>query len=243
MRQILIHFSIIVVFLILGYEKSFAKIYKIAIVNLIDTTLLHNHLGVTIFTNNIETFTCQLNCKEYIDKELSKYLRPKYEPSFIKMPDSLKAKFGSINNDWGSIKKAFKPWILSLRDKYDLVIYIENVPMSYGGLENLVLQSNGLFTEGLPYGANVVAYSTICFTAIIPSSIETIDYEQGFMKYLSRIKKTEFIGSRKEINPEMLPLIKTKLEELMDSKIEYFLTNSGLITKGDFAIMKSKKTE
>jgi hypothetical protein len=41
----------------------------------------------------------------------------------------------------------------------------------------------------------------------------------------------------------MLPLIKSKLEKLMDSKIEYFLTNSGLITKGDFAIMKVKKTQ
>jgi hypothetical protein len=63
------------------------------------------------------------------------------------------------------------------------------------------------------------------------------------MKFLIPIRKKEYFGNKIEINPIMLPLIKSKLEKLMDSQIEYFLTNSGIITKGDFAIMKSKKTE
>lgn len=243
MKLMLIRFSLLLIFAFLGCQNLHAKIRRIAIVNVIDTTLIHNHLGATIFTNKIDTFACQLNCKEFIDKELSRYLIEKYEVSFINMPDSLKAKVGSINNDWGYIKKAAKPWILSLKDKYDLVIYIENVPISNFSLKNVVLQSNGLFTEGVIYRIYVYAYSTISFTAITTKDLDILDYEQGLMKFMTPIRRTEYFGNKIVINPVMLPLIKSKLEKLMDSKIEYFLTNSGLITKGDFAIMKVKKTQ
>lgn len=243
MKQILFRSGLLLIITLLGCGNLFAKISRIAIVNVIETTLIHNHLGATIFTNKIDTFSCQLNCKDFIDKELSRYLIENYEVSFINMPDSLKVNVRSINNDWGYINKAAKPWILSLKDKYDLVIYVENVPISNFSLKNVVLQSNGLYTEGVIYRIYVYAYSTISFTAITTRDLDILDYEQGLMKFLIPIRKTEYFGNKIEINPIMLPLIKSKLEKLMDSQIEYFLTNSGLITKGDFAIMKSMKTD
>ena len=243
MKQTLIRFSLLIIFAFLGTGTLYAKIRRVAIVNVIDTTLIHNHLGVTIFTNKIDTFACQLSCKDFIDMELSRYLNEYYEVSYISMPDSLRVKVRSINNEWGYITKAAKPWILGLRDKYDLVIYVENVPKSNLSLKNVVLQSNGLYTAGSIFGIYVYAYSTISFTAINTRDLDILDYEQGLMKYIIPIRKNEYFGNKIEINPIMLPLIKSKLENLMDSQIEYFLTNSGLITKGDFAIMKSKKAE
>jgi len=242
MKQMLFRFSLLLIFALLG-QNLHAKIRRIAIVNVMDTTLIHNHLGATIFTNKIDTFACQLNCKEFIDKGLFSYLKETYEVSYISMPDSLRVKVRSINNEWNYITKAAKPWIMSLKDKYDHVIYVENVPKSNFSLKNVVLQSNGLYTEGVIYRIYVYAYSTISFTAITTRDLDILDYDQGLMKFLIPIRKNEYFGNKIEINPIMLPLIKSKLEKLMDSQIEYFLTNSGIITKGDFAIMKSKKAE
>ena len=68
---------------------------KIAIVSVADTTLIHQHLGFTAFTNFIDTIHINFSIINRMEKKLQTYLSPGFSVSVVQLPDSvLKVKNG-----------------------------------------------------------------------------------------------------------------------------------------------------
>lgn len=234
---------IIFILLLSSSEKSFSQLSRIAIINLVDTTLLYHHIGFTMFTNKIDTFDCKFNCKKYIDNELSRFLSSKYSLSFITITDSLISSNGSIYNAWG-IKKEVKLWLSNLKDDYEIVIFVESGEQAdYMNQTNQILKSSGLYSRGNPIKSWAAVYSTVKFIPLRTSSLKTLDYGLSGMKYLERIKNYKFPEEKILIKPEMLPIIKTDLENLLAYKIEYFLTKSFLLPQDAYDKLKILKVD
>jgi hypothetical protein len=145
---------------------------------------------------------------------------------------------GSIYNS-ADIKKEIKIWISNLKDQFDYIIFIET-----GEQEDLMdpkkqkLKTSGLYSRGDPTKSWVAVFSTINFTLIRTSNSETIDYEGSNMEYLLPIKQYQFSREDLLIDPEMLPVIKAELTKLLDYKLEYFLSNSFLVSIDDYNSFK-----
>jgi hypothetical protein len=137
------------------------------------------------------------------------------------------------------IKKEIKIWISNLKDQFDYIIFIET-----GEQEDLMdpkkqkLKASGLYSRGDPAKSWVAVFSTINFTLIRTSNSETIDYERSNMEYLLPIKEYQFSRENLLIDPEMLPVIKEELTKLLDYKLEYFLSNSFLVSIDDYNSFK-----
>lgn len=238
----------LVIFLLVPTVNIYAQLPTIAIINLSDSTLIHKHLGVTVFTNSTDTFDLQFNCKKYVDQKLIQFLSSKYTVSFITIPDTLLSKNKSIYNSWG-LKKTVKSWLASLKDKYEFVIYIEScrpdAGIQRGGmfLTNQTFYSSGLYSRGNPIKSSAAAYSTILFLAFRTSNQEELEYYPGMKSSTQPIKGYKFSKERMSIDPEMLPLIKTELVKLLDYKAEHFLTGTYLVPKDAYEALKLSKTE
>lgn len=225
-------------FLIIPVEKTIAQTSRIAIINLADSTLIYKHTGYTLFKNGADIFDCQFNSKSYIDEELTRILSLKYSVRFQSIPNSLLSPNGSIYNS-ADIKKEIKIWISNLKDQFDYIIFIET-----GEQEDLMdpkkqkLKASGLYSRGDPTKSWVAVFSTINFTLIRTSNSETIDYERSNMEYLLPIKEYQFSRENLLIDPEMLPVIKEELTKLLDYKLEYFLSNSFLVSIDDYNSFK-----
>jgi hypothetical protein len=237
----------LVVFLLVATAKTFAQLPNIAIINMVDSTIIHKHLGLTMFTNKVDTFNLKFNCQKYIDQELTKFLSPKYTVSFITIPDTLLFKCRSIFGFWG-LKKTFKPWLASLKDKYDFVIYVEPCRPG-GGIQGPTFQTNqtfwgsGLYSHGNPIKSSAFVYSSIVFFVYRTSNQVELEYYAGYKSSISQIKGYKFSDDRMSIDPEMLPVIKTGLVKLLDDKIEMFLTRSFLVPKDVYDEIKLSKAK
>lgn len=220
--------------------SSNAQQARIAIVNIADTTLLHTHLGTTAFTNAVDTFDCRFNCKNYLNKELVRFLSSRYEVDILTIPDSLIASNGSIINAFG-IKKDAKSWISGLEDKYAYLIYIESgLQEAWMRQTSHHFESSGLYSRGFIGGDWAAAYSTIALAAIKTSTLKTIFYNMGIYTGVKKIKNYKFSSERMMIDPEMLPVIKAELTKLMDQRVEYFLTKSFLLPQDAYDSVKMK---
>jgi|GEM_PF-1317665 hypothetical protein len=212
-------------FFILFSLNSSGQKTKVAIVNIIDTTLIHIHNGFTIFENKQDTFGCQLNIKQYVEDELLRLLSPKYSVSLVKIPDSY-IKNRSIYNFFG-VKKAVKSWILSLKGQFDYIILLEaNSIKPYNS--NQVFPSSGLFTRGVLSKKGASVYSSLTFTAYNISTFTPFDFWSTDMSHFAQVPDFKFADDKMRINNEMYPIIRTALTNLLDSKIELFLNRSFL---------------
>jgi len=239
----LINKFVLVVFLIASTTTTFGQLSKIAVVNLMDTTLYHIHYGTTIFTNKIDTFDCQFNCKKYVEQEIPRFLSSKYEVSVINIPDSILSKNGSIYDFWG-LKKAVKTWISTYKDKFDIIIYVESSKQFTSGYPgNHKLLSSGLYSQGNPIKSWAAVYSSTTFQAFRTSDSETIDYYSAYKLHFKVLKEYKFSKDRIVIDPEMLPFIKTRLKEMLDVELENFLTKTFIVSKDDYDNVKLVKTE
>ena len=241
--NILICKFLIICFLCFTTTNSFAQMTKIAVVNIMDTTLLHIHLGTTIFTNKTDTFSCQFNCKNYVEQQLLQFLSSKYTVSEISIPDTVLSKKGSIYDFWG-LKKSVKNWVISLKDQYDVIIYVESSKtMTAGYPTNKPLISSGLFSQGNPIKSWASAFSTVSFTAFKTPDAQRIEYGTGFIKPLKPIKGYKFSQDKISIDPEMIPIVKTELKTRLDEVIESFLTTSFIVPQDAYDNVKSTKSE
>jgi hypothetical protein len=233
----------LVIFLIISSTNTFGQLSKIAVVNIMDTTLFHIHYGTTIFTNKIDTFHCDFNCKKYVKRELLRFLSLKNEVSEINIPDSILAKNGSINDFWG-VKKTVKQWISTYKDQFDIIIFVESSKQEsspYPG--NHKLLASGLYSQGNPIKSWAAVYSTTIFRAFSTANSKMIDYDPGYLVNFEILKEYKFSKDKIIIDPEMLPLIKTQLVKILDDELENFLTNSLIVPKNIYDNMKSLKTE
>jgi len=217
-------------FVLLVYgQKNYAQLSRIALVNVADSNLLYKHIAFTGFKDNADTFNCQFNCKQYIDKELTRLLSARYAVNLISIPVSLLSPNGEIYFS-SDIKKEVNLWVSGFRNQYDYIIFIET-----GETDDIMdskkqkLYSSGLYSRGNPPNSWVAVYSTIRFSLVRTADAQNLDYESSGMDYILPIKEYQFSRDDVLIDPEMLPYIKSELSKLLDYKMEYFLSNSYLM--------------
>jgi hypothetical protein len=198
---------------------------RIAIINLMDTSLFHVNIGITVFNNSIEEFECQFNSKDYVNQVLESFLSGKLALEFLTIPASQSGKQGKKMN--------YKSWVEDHQALYKYVIFVENRPW-VDPLFNKQLNSNGLRTGVSAISSWAEVYSTIYFTAYRTSNLKTLSYDKSAWFYTRTMKDYEFLEEKTKINPGMLPLIKSKLAGLMDSRIEHFLVSSGLLSQLEY---------
>ena len=229
--------------LLFSGERTYAQNSRIAIINLVDSNLIYKHIGFKMFKDNADRFDCKFNCNEYIDKELTRLLSTRYTVSLISIPGSLIYPNGSIYNSF-DIKKEINSWISGIKDQYDYVIFVES-----GEQDDLMdskkqkLQSSGLYSRGNPLNSWVAVYTTARFSLIRTSNLENLDYDWGGMDYILQFNEYQFSRDAVLIDPEMLQLIRTQLIKLFDYKLEYFLTNSYLISGDEYTRLKILKVD
>ena len=223
--------------------NSFAQMKKIAVVNIMDTTLLHIHLGTTIFSNKIDTFSCQFNCKNYVEQQLLYFMSKNYTVNEISIPDSVLSKKRSIYDFFG-VKKSVKSWVMSLKGKYDIVIYVEsskNITTGYPSEKPLI--SSGLFSQGNVIKSWASAFSTISLTAFKTPDASVIECAGYYVDRFKKIKEYKFSQDKISIDPEMMPVVRAELIARLDKEIERFLTISSLLPRETFNNLKSTKSE
>lgn len=233
--QILFINILINFFLFMPTFNTFGQLSRIAIINHVDSTLIHVHIGTTIFTNKTDTFKCNFNCRTYIENELPRFLSSKYTVSLINTPDSITSKNGSIYNFLG-INKSAKSWIESLKDQYDFIIYVES---SGANISDKTILSSGIYSRGFSF----YIYSTIYFTALKPGDFKKLDYKSDGMKFYKDVKDHNLFKKKAVVDPDIFPFVRSELIKLIDYKLEYFLTHSYLLPKDSYDKIKALKTE
>lgn len=231
LKKVLIRiFKLSLLFILLvQVENGFAQLSRIAIVNITDTNLIYKHVGLKGFKDKADTFNCQFNCKQYIDKELTRLLSARYAVSLLSIPNSLLTPHGSIYVS-SDIRKEVGLWVSGFKNQFDYIVFAET-----GEKEDLmdskkqIIKSSGLYTRGNPPNTWVAVYSTIRFSLVRTSDTQNLDYEWTAMDYILRLEEYQFSRDNVLIDPEMLPVIKSELVKLLDYKMEYFLTNSYLM--------------
>ena len=230
-------------FFFLSSEQTAAQLSRIAIVNLVDSNLIYKHVGLSGFKDKADTFNCRFNCKEYLGKELARILSSKYTVSFLSIPDKLLTPNGSIYNPT-DIKKEVNSWVSGLKNKYDFVIFVEAGEQDdFMDPKKQKIKSSGLYSRGNPPDGWVAVYTTTRFSLIRTSNQENLDYDWAAMDYILPVKNYDFPREDVLIDPEMLTLIRKELIKLFDYKLEYFMTNSFLISGDDYEHLKVFKHE
>jgi|WetSurMetagenome_2_1015567.scaffolds.fasta_scaffold204466_1 hypothetical protein len=194
---------------------------KIAIVSLADSTLVNQHVGVTIFGNFTDTLHLDFSAVSYVEQQLHKYLAPYYTVSSVKLPDSATNGKSGLFGNWG-INKAIKKWIGDSQNLYDIVIFTYS-----GGIPtelNMLVPENtsGLYSRGRNEGF----YTTIFFKAYRTKNLEEIEYYNYGGKLVSPLEDFRLPDDNRSLTPEMLEMTKTGLAKHLDSKVVRFLTKT-----------------
>jgi len=215
---------------------SSAQTSKVAIVSISDTTIVHQHVGVTLFANFTDTLHLDIAVKQHIDEYLKKYLSTKYEVSIIDhLPDSVFSTRKGISNDWTRLRKDVKKWLTSVKDQYDWVIFIDNrsIPREM----NVLIPDNtsGIYTRG-KYAA---FYTTITFVLYRTSNLQETEYYYLGGKLIEQTKNFKLPEDKKTFTPEMLFTIKNGLIKYLDSRVEYFLAKTYLVPQNQIDEIKA----
>jgi hypothetical protein len=215
---------------------------RVAIVNLMDSVLLHENVGITVFANSTGEFDCQFNPKEYVDHEMERFLSGKFSPIFVLIEDSPveiadEKPADEIYEDIYPEKINYKAWVKEHRNEYNYVVFIENRPWT-DPLLNIQLQSNGVFTSGniIKHWAKV--YSTVYITAYSTKTLKTLYFDKSNWYYTRTIKDYKFPEENAKIDPEMVQVIIDHLKGLIDSRIEHFMVGTGLLSQDEFHKVK-----
>lgn len=211
---------------------------KVAIINLMDSTILHVHRGLTVFSNSITEFDCTLDPKLYVTGQMHRFLSGKFSLDYpdannqpVIKPDDLPV--DEIYERDTSAELNYKAWVKEHRSEYSYVIFIENKPW-IEPLLNIRLESNGLLTGGINNSQWAMAYSTLFFTAYRTENLKILHFDKSLWYNTWTIKDFVFAEENSVINQEMLPVIRENLSRLIDSRIGYFLVRSGLLSQAEY---------
>lgn len=192
-----------------------------------DTTLVLEHVGLTIFNNKTNPLPINISISQYIENKLLEHLGNKYEVSICKLPDSLQHVSLNIFEEGGIGKKLTK-WAKSKKDEYDIVLFIRNENLS-NILYNFVAQRN---SSGIYSRKNRVSlYSSITFFAYMnyipkPKLLNYTGSESVILKHLKGFKLPK---DKSSLPPEMLDFIKYEFEKYLDSRIEHYIIKTSLL--------------
>jgi hypothetical protein len=209
---------------------------KIAIVSLADTTIVNQHVGLTIFGNFTDTLHLDLAVSRYLEQELQKYLSPTYTVSIVHLPDSVTKGKRELFGAWG-IHKEIKEWLSDCRDQYDIVIFTYST--GFAPEMNIPVPKNtsGLYSRGRTKGF----YTTIFFGAYRTKNLEDLEYYAG-SKLISPLKEFELPEDNRSLTPEMLDMVKTGLTKHFNSRIVQFLTKTFLVAQNNIDRINSDAT-
>jgi hypothetical protein len=206
-----------------GMYSSLAQIKNIAIVSLADTTIVNQHIGLTIFNNFTDTLHLNLALSSHLEQELKKYLSQTYTATIVTLPDSVSKGKREFVNFWG-IHKEIKQWISDCRNQYDIVIFTYNsgIPLE----TNILVPDNtsGVYSRGRNKGF----YTTIYYAAYRTKNLAALEFYIGG-KLISPLEDFKFPEDNRSFTPEMLDKIKAGLIKHIDNKLVQFLTKSYLV--------------
>jgi hypothetical protein len=219
----LLHYLTLSLTLAICISNSSAQTSKVAIISLADTTIVHQHVGSTLFSNFTDTLHLDVAVTQHLKQQLSKYLSQKYDVSMVgQLPDSVLSPSEKIFSNWGGLKKEVKKW---LTDRYDFVIFIRNrtIPRE----TNMIMPDNtsGLYTRGRTIGF----YTTITFLAYRTSNFQKLEYYDIGGKFLMPVKNLKLPEDKRTFTPEMQVIIEDGFKKYLDSRVEYFLTKTYLV--------------
>jgi len=210
-----------------------AQTSRIAIVSAADTTFLHRHAGITVFTNFTDTLPFNFSIVNHLETKLQTYLVPGYTVTVVQLPDSvLKAKNGYFSS---ARSKKIKQWIKNSKDLYDFVIVIDNMelPEVY---KYIPKNSSGLLSRP----SFLAYYSTITFFAYRTSNLKALEYYNQGGELLQPIHNFKLPEDKKTFTPETMNLINSGFKTYLDSRVEYFLTKSYMVPQDKIDAIKAE---
>jgi hypothetical protein len=210
-----------------------AQTTKIAIVSVADTTVLHRHAGLTVFSNFSDTLHLNFSIIRQLENKLQTYLTSAYSVAVVQLPDSvLKVKDGFFSS---ARNKKIKQWIKNSKDQYNVVIVIDNKELP-DILRFIPNNSSGLLSRPgiLSY------YTTITFNAYRTSNLNLLEYYEQGGEFLKSVKNFKLPEDKRSFTPEMLNLINEGFKSYLDSRVEHFLTKSYLVPQSKIEEIKGE---
>lgn len=207
-----------------------AQTNKIGIVFDADTTLICQHVGLTIFSNSTNELPLNVNMQESLVQNLKAYLETKYVVDIIELPDSLK------NKDLGlfdsGIGKKLSKWAETKDKDFDIIVFIRNQDIP--GEWNVIVpqNTNGVYSRQ----KNTYLYTTITFYAYRTSSAKLLEYYNQGGELLHKLKNFKLPKDKKTFSPESLSFLEEEYKRYLDQRIKYFLAKTYLIPNIDQSV-------
>lgn len=203
--------------------NSTAQSKRIGVVFMANTNLVYRKIG--LFSHPTTAYPPYIAFSKYINESLETQLTPyDYSISICEIPDSVKyAKTGFTES---FPNKKFKTWASSKIEEYDILILVENMPMSLADASTTPFNTSGILTKlGKEY-----LYSTLSFYSydIEKSKLKNYIHNGGnFLYHLKGFKLPK--KDEEKYTPENIDFIRSEFKKYIDNRIEYFITESQLI--------------
>ena len=210
-----------------------AQTSRIAIVSVADTTIIHQHVGFTAFTNFIDTMSINFSIIGHLEKKLLTYLTPGYTVTVVQLPDSvLKAKNGLFSS---AKSKKIKQWIKNSKDLYDVVIVIDNMGLSenYRPMRD---NTSGFFSRT----SYISYYSTISYFGYRTSNLKPLEYYNQGGEFMKPVRNFKLPEDKRSFTPEMKTFLFEGFRNYLDSRVEYFLTKSYMVSQDKIDAVKTE---
>lgn len=213
---------------------SSAQTSKIALIFIADTTIVHQHVGTTAFTNFTDTLHLDVAAKQHIGEQLKRYLSRSYEVNMVNLPDSVYSEKKGLYGGFG-LSKEVKAWLTASKSQYDFAIFIDN--MEIPSEINLLIprKTSGLYTRGKTIGC----YTTINFSAYRTSSLKLLEYYTLGGKLVTPLENFKLPEDKQTFTPDMLLILKDGLIKHLDSRVEFFLTKTFLVPQNKIDEIKA----
>jgi hypothetical protein len=210
--------------MVICLTKISAKPSKVAIVLLADTTIVYQHVGLTILANFTDSLKLNVSIKDYLTQQLKDSLSKKYEVSIIDyLPDSVISRSEKLLNIFG-MRKEVKKWLKNVKDKYDYVIFTSNVPIP--GESRILVPNN---TSGLYSRSGILGfYTTIIFLLYETENSHSLSDTYLGPDIISPLKDFVMPEDKRTFTPEMLAELKTGFLHYLNSRVDDFLYQTGL---------------
>lgn len=204
-----------------------AQTNKVGIVFEADTTLICQHVGLTIFSNSRNDLSLNVNMQESLVQNLKAYLETKYVVDIIELPDSLKNKDLGIFDS--GIGKKLSKWTKSKYKDFDIIVFIRNQDIL--GEWNVIVpqNTNGVYSRQ----KNIYLYTTITFYAYRTSNAKLLEYYNQGGELIHKLKNFKLPKDKKTFSPESLSFLEEEYKRYLDQRIKYFLTKTYLIPNID----------
>jgi len=210
-----------------------AQTSRIAIVSVADTTIIHQHVGFTAFTNFTDTISVNFSVINHLKYKLLTYLTPVYTVTVVQLPDSvLKAKNGFFSS---AKSKKIKQWIKNSKDLYDVVIVIDNMGLSenYRPMRD---NTSGFFSR-ISY---ISYYSTISYFGYRTSNLKPLEYYNQGGEFMKPVRNFKLPEDKRSFTPEMKTFLFEGFKNYLDSRVEYFLTKSYMVSQDKIDAIKTE---